>query len=105
MDNKDGGGFWGFIFIALAIWGVYSIFFKQDNSSYSPYSSSYSESPRDCSVLEPNNPYNNGTGHYAGYEWSENNGGGFCNGNSNSFNEGCEEFNSQQEVYDECISR
>jgi hypothetical protein len=45
---------------------------------------------------EMENPYSNGTGHYAGYEWAENNGGS-CNGNSESFNEGCEEYNRQLE--------
>ncbi|MCK5016178.1 MAG: hypothetical protein KAS32_03820 [Candidatus Peribacteraceae bacterium] len=40
------------------------------------------------------NPYSDGTGHFAGYEWAERTGGS-CNGNSTSFNEGCEEFYSQ----------
>jgi hypothetical protein len=37
------------------------------------------------------NPYSDGTGHFAGYEWAERTGGS-CNGNSESFNEGCEEY-------------
>ncbi len=37
------------------------------------------------------NPYSVGTGHYAGYEWAERTGGS-CNGNSDSFNEGCEMY-------------
>jgi len=40
------------------------------------------------------NPYSEGTGHYAGYEWAERTGGG-CDGNSQSFNEGCEEYHHQ----------
>tara|TARA_Y100000310_G_C20089211_1_gene537450 strand:- start:92 stop:331 length:240 start_codon:yes stop_codon:yes gene_type:complete len=40
------------------------------------------------------NPYSDGTGHYAGYEWAERTGGS-CNGNSRSFNEGCEEYYRQ----------
>ena len=42
------------------------------------------------------NPYAEGTGHYAGYEWAERTGGS-CDGNSQSFNEGCEEYYNQIE--------
>jgi hypothetical protein len=45
-------------------------------------------------TIEIENPYSPGTGHYAGYEWAERTGGD-CNGNSNSFNEGCEEYYRQ----------
>jgi hypothetical protein len=40
------------------------------------------------------NPYSEGTGHYAGYEWAERTGED-CDGNSQSFNEGCEEYYRQ----------
>jgi len=40
------------------------------------------------------NPYSEDTGHYSGYEWAEQTGGS-CNGNSQSFNEGCEEYYRQ----------
>ena len=40
------------------------------------------------------NPYSDGTGHYAGYAWAERTGGD-CDGNSQSFNEGCEEYYRQ----------
>ncbi len=40
------------------------------------------------------NPYSDGTGHYAGYDWAEQTGGD-CNGHSASFNEGCEEYYRQ----------
>lgn len=40
------------------------------------------------------NPYSDGTGHFAGYEWAERTGGD-CDGNSQSFNEGCEEYYQQ----------
>ncbi len=59
--------------------------------------SSYnSDSPvgQDESDRQIGNPYSEGTGHYAGYEWAERTGGD-CNGNSASFNEGCEEYYSQ----------
>jgi hypothetical protein len=53
---------------------------------------------------EPENPYSQGTGHYAGYEWAEQHGGS-CNGRSQSFNEGCEEYEDQEAEYEECKSR
>lgn len=51
---------------------------------------------------EPENPYDAGTGHYAGYEWAENHGAGTCSGSSQSFNEGCEEYETQESEYQEC---
>jgi hypothetical protein len=45
-------------------------------------------------TIEPVNPYSSGSGHYAGFQWAENT-GGICNGNSQSFNEGCEEYYNQ----------
>jgi hypothetical protein len=50
---------------------------------------------------EPENPYSPGTGHYAGYEWAEEHGGN-CNGRSQSFNEGCEDYEEQEAQYEEC---
>ncbi len=51
---------------------------------------------------EPENPYQEGTGHYAGYEWAEKKGSGSCEASSQSFNEGCEEYETQDEEYEEC---
>lgn len=48
-------------------------------------------------ISDPENPYDEGTGHYAGYEWAEENEVDSCDGNSNSFIEGCEEYVSQKE--------
>lgn len=53
--------------------------------------------------IQPNNPYNDGGGHDAGFNWAMENGGG-CNGNSDSFNEGCEEYHRQLNQYNECIN-
>jgi hypothetical protein len=50
---------------------------------------------------EPENPYGDGGGHDAGFNWAEENGGS-CMGNSDSFNEGCEEYFSQLERYEAC---
>jgi hypothetical protein len=55
----------------------------------------------DVSCTEPENPYSQGTGHYAGYAWAEQYGGS-CNGRSQSFNEGCEEYEDQEAEYEEC---
>ncbi len=55
----------------------------------------------DC--IPPHNPYNDGGGHDAGFNWASDNGGD-CNGNSDSFNEGCEEHYRQLNEYNECIA-
>jgi hypothetical protein len=57
----------------------------------------------DCSALEPSNPYQEGTGHYAGFKWGED--GKSCGGNSTAFIEGCEEYEAQEEAYNSCISK
>jgi hypothetical protein len=54
---------------------------------------------------EPQNPYPEGGGHYAGYKWAEEKGSGECNGSSQSFNEGCEEYETQEAEYQECESK
>jgi hypothetical protein len=65
-----------------------------------------SENEREAaSCTEPSNPYSEGTGHYAGYEWAEKNGSGDCNGSSQSFNQGCEEYEAQQSAYEECEAK
>jgi hypothetical protein len=51
---------------------------------------------------EPENPYTEGAGHYAGYEWAESKAGGNCNGSSPSFNEGCQEYENQESEYQDC---
>ena len=57
------------------------------------------------SCTEPENPYSEGSGHYAGYEWAEKNGGGSCSSSSDSFNEGCEEYESQESEYQDCQTK
>ena len=48
----------------------------------------------DGNRIEIGNPYTPGSGHHAGYEWAERTAGS-CTGNSESFNEGCEEYYRQ----------
>lgn len=76
---------------------------KEEKSSLRPYKSEVTgEKVKDCSLLAPHNPYDEGSGHYAGYEWAQENGTD-CNGNSDSFNEGCETYARQQVDYDNCV--
>ncbi len=99
MDNEEGNNFIGVIVIIALVWGGYSYFHKKEDTS-TPYNSSQSANVINSvnkEVQEPENPYNEGTGHSAGYEWAEENDPSSCNGNSNSFIEGCEEYLSQQE--------
>ncbi|MDD3262592.1 MAG: hypothetical protein PHR61_01990 [Candidatus Absconditabacteria bacterium] len=49
----------------------------------------------------PSNPYGDGGGHDAGFSRAEEK-GGVCEGNSSSFNEGCEEYYSQLDEYENC---
>lgn len=99
-NSQKGNSIVGVIVIIAIIWIIYSIFSSDSNNSHdSNYRSSYSS---DCSDLEPENPYNSGTGHYAGFEWAENKGVSSCGGNSDSFIEGCEEYLSQEETFENC---
>jgi hypothetical protein len=69
-------------------------------------SDSYNSGGRSAdSCSGPENPYDEGSGHYAGFEWAENNGAGFCDGNSQSFTEGCEEYQRQEAKYEACKAR
>ena|SRR5437763_125001 len=54
---------------------------------------------------EPENPYDEGSGHYAGYEWAEKNNPASCGGSSQSFIEGCEDYQEQESAYEECTSK
>lgn len=66
--------------------------------------SSYSNDSENEMCVEPENQYNEDTGHYAGYQWAEENGES-CDGNSDEFNEGCEEYYTQVDEYESCITR
>lgn len=73
---------------------------KPSSPSESSSSDSGVTSTNPCT--EPENPYDEGSGHYAGFEWAERTGAGTCGGNSQSFIEGCEEYQRQQAEYEEC---
>lgn len=90
--------------LALIFLGAGCTSGAEKKSVVTPYKSEISgETTRDCSSLAPNNPYDEGSGHYAGFEWGTE--GNDCDGNSNSFIEGCEDFQSQQEDYNNCLSK
>lgn len=77
--------------------------YDEINNYYYESSKSYF-SEKDCSYLEPENSYDYGSGHYAGFDWAERTGVGYCSGNSNSFIEGCEEYLTQEEAYANCLA-
>jgi hypothetical protein len=68
-------------------------------------SSDNDEGGGNTSCVEPQNPYDEGTGHYAGYKWAEEKGSGTCSSSSESFKEGCEEYESQESKYQNCLAR
>lgn len=76
---------------------------NSSTSSNSPNSNGNVASAPNCA--EPENPYDEGSGHYAGFEWAENNDPGACDGNSESFIEGCEEYENQETAYEECQAK
>jgi len=75
---------------------------SSSSSSESPKSDEGDNSAKTCT--EPENPYQEGSGHYAGWEWAAQNGGS-CDGNSQSFNEGCEEYQHQEDGYEKCKAK
>jgi hypothetical protein len=76
---------------------------RSSSPSSSSDSGEESSSARDCP--EPENPFGEGSGHYAGFEWAAESGSGTCNGKSQSFIEGCEEYENQEDEYQECEAK
>lgn len=72
----------------------------QYSNTYDSFNSYSSE--EEC--IEPENPYDEFTEewHYAGFERASET-GWFCDGNSDSFNEWCEEYYEQEEAYEDCL--
>lgn len=69
----------------------------KDNTSYGSTNSK-------AACTEPQNPYSDGGGHDAGFNWARDTGGA-CNGNSDSFNEGCAEYHRQLAEYNGCVAK
>lgn len=109
-NTKKGNAVIGFILVIAFVWGASSLFTDEK-----PYSNQYEQSVNNSASLyyssneydtnyseddtDYENPYDDGSGHFAGYEWAMENDVSSCGGNSNSFIEGCEEYLSQQEGY------
>ena len=69
-------------------------------------SSLHLSSTADRNCTEPQNPYTEEkTGHYAGYKWAESKGSAACDGSSESFNEGCAEYERQESEYQDCEAK
>ena len=104
MNNtEENNGSWVWILIIVAaVWFWSSS--QNNNSSSTNYSIDNSlPSEESCYYLEPDNPYDIGSGHYAGFDWAQENDVSSCGGNSLSFVEGCEEYLDQLEAYDSCL--
>lgn len=89
-----------FILPLMAAGVILMVGCKSSAPSNSSDSNGEATSAHNCN--EPENPYDEGSGHYAGYEWAESRGSGSCGGNSQSFIEGCEEYESQEAEFQEC---
>ena len=72
-----------------------------DSSSPSSTTKKKKTKVEDC--ISPHNPYGDGGGHDAGFNWAAEKGGN-CDGHSDSFNEGCAEYYRQLNEYNECIA-
>lgn len=85
----------------MSILVLTALLFATGCDSFSSSSNSKKLKAEDC--ISPQNPYNDGGGHDAGFNWAAENGSD-CNGNSDSFNEGCAEYQRQLNEYNECIA-
>jgi|GEM_PF-2805329 hypothetical protein len=92
-----------FLFLLLCI-GVL-VAFNHDSPAPADSSSDGEKVSVPAECTEPENPYDEGSGHSAGFEWAQENSAASCGGNSDSFIEGCEEYQTQEDKYDECEAK
>jgi hypothetical protein len=52
--------------------------------------------------VSPTNPFNDGGGHDAGFNWAEEKGEECPDSHGESFEEGCQEFHRQFQEYEQC---
>ncbi len=105
MNDEEKFGWFGFLcVIILLAWGYnnYTSQKIETDYGYKVGTSGVTAKP-DCSSLEPQNTYDEDSGHYAGWQWGEE--GNDCGGNSDSFIEGCEEYQNQENAYQYCLDR
>jgi hypothetical protein len=95
----------GIIFLVLIWWGISSLWHYFTASNTNDYQTeTHTSSPEARRICpEPENPYSYNTGHYTGWEWGEN--GNSCYGESNSFIEGCEEYEAAESDYEFCLNQ
>lgn len=104
-EDKNGISWFGLIFIIILIaWGYNHYTSKkiENDYGYKVETKGVTDKP-DCSSLAPQNPYDFDSGHSAGFEWGV--AGNSCGGNSDSFIEGCEEYQNQENAYQYCLNR
>lgn len=89
--------------LVLTLMGLLTLIAGCTSSSSKPSDNGSEDAAPKCT--EPENPYTEGTGHYAGYEWAEQKDPATCGGSSQSFIEGCEEYQSQESGYEECEAK
>lgn len=74
-------------------------------ASCSPPSGGSPDAGSSAECVAPTNPWNgDGGGHEAGFKWAQETGGECGSSNSESFDEGCNEFHRQRRQYDECVA-
>ena len=83
-----------FLIVALSLW----------LAACSREDSPASSEPNEVCV-EPSNPFNDGGGHDAGFNWAEDNDAECPADHGDSFHEGCEEYHVQRERFDACEAR
>lgn len=81
-----------FLILAAAL----NIFVGCSCSRNSDDVSKHSSSSDSSEYSDKENPYEEGSGHSAGYEWAQEHEVESCGGNSESFREGCEEYQNQK---------
>ncbi|WP_374035766.1 hypothetical protein ACES2I_08775 [Bdellovibrio bacteriovorus] len=84
------------VVVALSFLNVRCSCSSNSPDSYSNSAAEYNGG-YEYGAAEPENPFEDGSGHSAGYEWAERNQVSSCGGNSQSFIDGCEEWLRQQE--------
>lgn len=94
-------------YIHLCALGLLAITLTVGCKSSAPSDSDSNAASPAASCTEPENPYDEtmNEGHYRGYEWAQENNYGTCGGNSESFIEGCEEYEQQETDYENCEAR
>jgi hypothetical protein len=91
--------------LGIALFGISLVTGCTSSSSSASSTSSDDDDKTATNCTEPENPYDEGTGHYAGFEWAEEHNPASCGGSSQSFIEGCEEYQEQESTYETCEAK